>query len=147
MILGRIPPRPRMARLKFYQTDEFKIQEDYWNRKLHREGFNDHEVHSRNGRILKTVDPLNYIRNYQAGTAEYYSLVSQNILQFKFECVEHRIIMEMVADGLKPREIVEKLKTYTISYHRMTIGYIIRRYEHIWGIRRWTAKQRNLKHG
>jgi hypothetical protein len=50
-------------------------------------------------------------------------------------------VMTMRGDGFTLIQI-----TAENNIHRKTVMYIIRRYEHQWDIRKWSLKQRNLKH-
>jgi len=134
---------------KFYQTKRFKDLERCWDKKLLDTGFADAERTKNGQRILKQASSNAYrSANIQAREtrAEYYRTICYNAYRTTFVKPIDRLVMTMLADGLTIRKIVGELLRHGIKAHRMTVSFIIRRWEHRWGIRYWTLKERNLKY-
>lgn len=127
---------------KFYQGTKFLQLHKEWRQRLHADGFVDIE---RDDNTLKQ-----WAKNYSRGSRkiiieskqEYYQRITHHCHESPPKNQIHLEIMTMRGDAIKILQIAAKL-----SLNRHTITFIIRRYEHLWGIRYWSAKQRNLKNG
>lgn len=128
---------------KFYQTQSFLKLHAEWQRKLEASGFEDIETTS--GENLKQYAPNSYRQAHRLireAKLEYFRLITHKAHDDEFIGPLSLTIMTMRGDGVPIIEIADE-----IGLHRQTVRYIIRRHEHRWGIRFWTARQRNLKHG
>lgn len=56
-----------------------------------------------------------------------------------------RIVMVMHSDGYRFPEIVRFLAAFGYKRKKRSIRYLIRRYEHLWGLRTYSPKQLNRK--
>ena len=130
---------------KYYQTLDFKNLEKTWNKKLVKSGFIDAERTTRSDRVLKKVSSNSH-RYAKSLNKDYFQIISDNILSTEFKNETDQKIMILFADGKNRSEIAKKIKKKGKRF-RETVGLIIRRYEHIWGIKYWTSKERGLKNG
>lgn len=135
---------------RFYESKEFREVEKHWNHILLETGFIDQEQLSRGERILKN-DPGSHAYRLSAQSEidsrlRYFETLSRLSRETIFPSLLEKIIMQMTADGKKIVDIQEHLLKNGRSLHRQTIRFIIRRYEHDWGLRFWTKKERNLRH-
>lgn len=120
---------------KFYHTKEFKDLQKVWEEKLFSSGFSDAEQRMQN--------PYRHSpsRETREGKLEYFRTIT--------ECIHSNLeinpldltVMTMRGDGFTNIQIAKE-----IGAHRKTVMFIIRRYEHRWGLRVWSLKQRNLLH-
>lgn len=76
---------------------------------------------------------------------EYYDKLSKAVSNNSFESEIEQIIIEQKSKGQKICEIVNYLAKRRKRIHRETVRHVIRRFEHKWGIRKWTYKQMDLK--
>lgn len=132
---------------KFYQTKEFKELQRAWERKLLASDFIDIENTFDNERMLKTFDAYAFNRGRgryrnMEDEHEYFRSITNAVFNVKFANELDKTVMAMVGDGCKIKQI-----SFETHIHRQTVRYIIRRYEHNWGLKHWTLKQRNLRHG
>lgn len=135
---------------KFYQTPEFRELQKRWEEILEELGFIDAEKTKNGERVLKSRAATSFNRVSEAkrnAKIEYYSIIARHYFATVFPRQLDKYIMSMLADGLNNKQIVQKLERDGYKVHRKTVMFIIRRWEHEWGIRFWTLKQRNLKHG
>lgn len=135
--------------IKFYQTKEFKALEVLWERRLSKSGFVDAEKSLRADRALKQRSSNAY-RQMSALNREikavYFQKICDHVLTTAFKNSTDEKIMTLFSEGKKRTQIAFILKPKSRRF-RETVGLIIRRYEHIWGLRRWSAKERGLKNG
>jgi hypothetical protein len=77
----------------------------------------------------------------------YYELMGQHADEHVFDRPIDEIVLTMWAQGARVIEICAGLKKLgLVPRHKETVMFIIRRYEHIWGVRRWTLKELDLHH-
>lgn len=137
-------------KVKFYQTRDFRQLEKEWERRLLTSGFRDAELMISHERVLKQHSANAYKQKSPEEIQDkenYFRALSQNVYLNQFAKFEDKLIMSMTADGYLIKQIVEQMLRHDYKIHRQTIRFIIRRYEHDWGLRFWTPKQRNLRHG
>jgi hypothetical protein len=122
----------------------------FWDEKLKESGLKDAEKTVRGKRVLKdTASSINK-KSKQTVWVEksnYFELVTENIVKTNFETLTEELVMRKHAEGKGISEIVQDLQNLKIKIYRGTIRFIIRRFEHLWGIREWTSKDRRLKRG
>lgn len=143
--------RPLMAKThvpRFYQTNEFRELHVKWTHKLKESGFDDIEedewlVKKKSvniyGRCAKDIRESKDIREAKI---RYFEALSCKCHEEENFSQLDLTVMVMKSDGISIKEIAKETKI-----HRQTVRYIIRRYEHKWGIRYWSARQRYLKFG
>ena len=139
---------------KYYETDDFKALEKEWEAKLKASEFEDAERTVNGERVLKQ-HAENVYRQADLLTREnkatYFTMIAQRTAREKFTNPVDKIVMTMLAEGKKIKEIVYFLQEHQHRrrshgpIHRRTVSYIIRRYEQKWGIKKWSTKQLNLK--
>ena len=131
--------------MKFYHTIEFKELAREWDCRLRDSGFIDAEVLKSGKRVLKeTADfVFRWARDelVKDSKLEYFRNITHSVCKTDFIDPLDLTVMTMRGDGFSINEIAE-----CNSINRHTVTFIIRRYEHKWGLRFWTLKQRNLKH-
>jgi uncharacterized protein with gpF-like domain len=134
--------------MKFFNSKRFKDLEAAWEEKLKRSGFVDIEKKKKNGERVLKQNSANVYRQANEATRsareQYYRVIAENYHQTEFNREIDRIVMGLFAEGCSIKNIVLALNEKQISIHRQTIRFIIRRHEHIWGIKYWSAKERNL---
>jgi hypothetical protein len=126
--------------MKFYETDDFKRQQQEWYGKLAEAGFNDAETVIANDHKLKQYscrrEPLNNNKLH------YYQAITEYVNTQSFDCEIDEIVMFMRADGIKIKDISTELKKRGLERsHRETIRYIIRKYEVRWGVKKYKPSQ------
>lgn len=131
-----------------WKTKELRELYKQWEEKLKQSGFEDAEQTIGNERVLKQFS-TNFSRNepieQTLARGRYYDLLRHRLTSVRFSNGIHRYVMHRVVDGAKNSEIHKELlaKGNPVNIH--TVYLIIRRYEHKWGIRKWTAKELGLK--
>lgn len=136
--------------MKYYQRPEFRYLQFEWDKKLKDSGFIDHEVTIGSDRSLKKYALKLLSREVQLNKEakeEYYHAISCNVLSHNFDRDIDKSVMVKFSEGLTHKEIVLFVTNQGKKIHRKTVMFIIRRHEHIWGMKYWTAKQRKLKNG
>jgi hypothetical protein len=145
---------------KYWQSEAFKKIEDEWNAKLKDEGFVDIEYSTRNG--LEIKQPT--VRSCRPGGKDFkpggrahgdgfrqYVETKHNYFMALEHCMEYapprnrteRFIMYYLAMGSKISEICNELKELGGPCHRQTVRFIIRKHEHLWGIKTWEKAKLN----
>jgi predicted metal-dependent hydrolase len=76
---------------------------------------------------------------------DYYLKIFSMFHMEQFENEKNRKVIELWSQGKNKSEITRTLDTLGLHLNRETIRYVIRRFEHKWGIRNWTLKQLHLK--
>ncbi len=135
---------------KFYQTKEFKELEKEWNKFLEMTGFNDAERIKNGERVLRQNASNAYRQADEferEAKAKYFQNICHHVNRTIFTNPIDKFVMTMISDGISIKQIVLELALMGHPTHRQTIRFIVRRHEHIWGIRFWSAKDRNLKYG
>lgn len=126
---------------KFFETRAFKELKNVWDEKLKQSGFVDFEKNEK----LKQNSANSYRQANQLlreAKLEYFRLITYKAHEDEHISPIDLTVMTLRGDGIPIQTIAEE-----IQIHRQTVRYIIRRYEHAWGIKFWSSKQRNLKHG
>lgn len=129
----------------FWEKDDFKQLQKEWYSRLADEGFKDIEKHDDLSLIhqwssyvyRKAKDP--YVR---WSKQEYFMSMTECANTQPFDRDVDAIIINMVTDGKSIKDISKCLKDLHLKpSHRHSIRYIIRKYEHRWGIRTWKPEQ------
>lgn len=137
----RVMARPR-------KKQDLKLLQKEWDEILKASGFKDIERRIGNDLVLiqyasnvyRQAEPV--IRENKAA---YYEQISSWIHEHKFANESEKIIMNMIGQGARIKEVVQRLESMGVGVHRQTVRFIIRRYETEWGIKVWSNKQMNLK--
>lgn len=129
--------------MKYYQTHVFRETQREWKKRLKDSGFKDIEndkqhivgsnLSSDNKKVSKQ-ERFDYFRMI------INKLYSDSLVVPPDINPRDLIVMAMRGNGYLLKQIAKENKI-----DRRTVRFIIRRYEHLWGIRFWTKKQRNLK--
>lgn len=106
-----------------------------WNSRLQDVGFEDIELESGPNHV-QLLDK-DQVSDEQRATIEYYDRLVAAFNSEQFEDDTHKFIMGRVCEGDKKCAIVRALHERGQRIHRETVRYVIRRYEHKWGIRTW----------
>lgn len=130
--------------------DKFRTLQKHWYKILEDSGFKDIEKLVDGKLFLKEIAPHSfwYMDEFECEMrGEYYRAISkiafdENTL---YKNDVDRMILQMHAEGIKISAIMNALKMKGESKHRLSIRYIIRRYEMAWKIRHYTPKQLNKK--
>ncbi len=130
--------------------DEFRALQITWYEKLSQSGFKDIEKFKGDELVLAqsashcfgNLDALSSFLK-----ASYFRLLAQLIYDettvFRNEVDRHILIR--YSEGMKIKYIVQELKMLKMPRDRNSVRFIVRRYEMIWGIRNYTAKQLHKK--
>jgi hypothetical protein len=119
-----------------WDTEEYKELERKWYARLARNGFKDVEKQVGNKRVLK--NPGTNLGPYSRLKREYYSQVSSRIDQAQYDHKADKFIMACVAEGWTIVDICKELEKKRWKCNRKTVRLVIRKYEALWGIRKWT---------
>lgn len=131
--------------------EEFLALQKEWYEKLANSGFKDIEV-LKNGNLHLTKNIVS--RQYDAEVAkrarmreEYYRGLRHFVDEpsTKFRNSVDLFIMLLRSNGYSTYKIYAELIAAGIKRNHRTVVTTIRKYEHRWGIRFWTRKQRGLK--
>jgi hypothetical protein len=131
---------------KIYQSRQFLELSREWDTKLQRSGLVDIEETVGGEKVLKqnSANAFRQASRIERDTRpEYFSMIAECWHKENWQCPIDRCIMLGVSEGLKIKDIsllVNKLLGPRKS-ERKTIRYIIRKYEHKWGIRLWRKDQ------
>lgn len=146
--------------VKFYQDPGFQKLEEEWYGRLKADGFQDAEKKLGTDSILVCTQAranwgsdsghwlinmpgawgLSYVKE---SSQQYYNILSEWLHEDVFESEFDRIIMTRIADGAKIKDISDELKKLGHRWHRQTIRFRIRKYEHKLGIRAWAEQELN----
>lgn len=132
----------------FWKAKEFKALQKQWYQRLSDEGFKDAETLSEKCLTLKKIQERPYcaVAEVVRETREaYYTLMAQKVQEAVFRNEIDRLIMIWHADGMKACAIGRELTAIGEYRNRNTIRYLIRRYEHAWGMREYTPKELNRR--
>ena len=147
------------------KSKEFRDLEQEWATKLKDSGFEDAEIILKNGsRHLKqrsdyayqhTMLPSHKDRqesssaleeqSFREARLDFYMSVAQQVAEGKFDSDRDRRIMECFSEGMSNRVTEETLAQEGLGCHHETIRHVQRRYLHVWGLRSYTPRQRNLR--
>lgn len=129
--------------MSYWKTPKFEETKTYWYSVLAKNGFVDAE---------NTKDLLKEFSFYRGTRCPiallyikpiYYELLRDCLLNNPVDSDLDHLILSLKAQGKFIVSICEHLKALGFNRNRHTIGYIIRRYEHRWGIKKWTEKELN----
>jgi hypothetical protein len=123
--------------------EEFKKLQKYWYTVLEQHGFKDIEKISNDNFVLVSNAKDCYRHNgdelLRKAKEDYYRLMTHAVESehtvFKSEI--DRYIMYRHSQGALIKEIVDELVGYGKKRDRKTVGNTIRRYEKLWGLRRY----------
>jgi hypothetical protein len=138
--------------------ENFKELQKDWYQKLKDTGFEDIETLTSNGFRLKQ-EHRRFFRSrgdrdrdmwqtvfIEAKTNYYLRLTHKvNDPETEFRSDLDRIIMTLHSEGFSKVQIVQFLEAFGYKRKRKAIIYLIRRYEHKWGLKTYTQKQLNRK--
>lgn len=131
----------------FYKTEEFQQLQQDWYGKLKQDGFEDIEKEVKGERVLR--QRASYAFHHTAGKdpellRAYYALLSEHLAGEPWANDIDRIILTRLAEGATISAISKTLKELGQPlWHRQSIRFRIRKYEHNLGIRHWTEHQLN----
>lgn len=131
-----------------WESKAFKKLQSEWYKKLKDTGFQDAEEIVGGEQKLKQNAPNVYRQAdpvYIESKARYFELLTQHVASYRFSEPIDRTIMGLKSQGFKISEICSRLKQMGVPKHRQTVRFIVRRYEHNWGIRRWTPEEMNQR--
>lgn len=75
----------------------------------------------------------------------YYTAIGQKLAETIFRNSVDRFILTRHAEGKKAFEIVEELKARGTPRFRHSVRFIVRRYEMLWGLRKYDPRQLGKK--
>lgn len=138
--------------MKYWQTPEFKALQKTWYERLDSEGFVDEEKLD-NGELYlqpQPTDDTNYRRydhTHNAAKVSYFLTLTQFVYQHQglFKREVDRQILTLYVEGKNIKEIVGHLKDSGMKRNRDSVRCIIRRHEHMWGIKTYTYEQMYMK--
>ena len=133
---------------KWYQTQKFKDLDYLWLQKLKESGFKDQEKTLGNDRVLTQKGSNAYRQAPQVvrdNKLRYYELIGQCVFSQKWTDDASRIIMFRRSEGVKIKDICLELKDKDLKCHRQTVRFTIRKYENLWGLRKWQPHQLKSK--
>lgn len=137
---------------------EFRDLQKEWYLKLAEDGFNDAETLTAHGMRLKQ-EHRRFFRTrgdkdrdmwqsvfIEAKTNYYLRLTHKvNDPDTEFKSDLDRIILSLHSEGFSKVQIVQFLEAFGYKRKRKAIIYLIRRYEHEWGLKTYSQKQLNRK--
>jgi hypothetical protein len=132
--------------LRFWETTAFKELQKEWYAKLKDAGFDDAEKNTGENEVIKQYAVNAYSNQSDiriSAKQDYFSILRQNVESQAFDRAMDKIIMCMIADGKRIRDIQDALQMIGEYRCRNAITLIIRRYEMRWGIKTYTDKQMN----
>lgn len=128
--------------MAYWDTKEFQELQQYWYARLAETGFVDAEEDD--GLFLRQYHgPVRYNRTQD--TYDWFAQLRSRAHTEEFENGVDRIVITEYANGSPIKEIMETLKQHGYSRARNSIRFIIRRYAHKWGIRRFTKSELNQR--
>lgn len=130
--------------------DEFKKLQEYWYKLLADSGFEDIEKFNGDELVLKQSANYCYRKNDMLSRIRkenYYTRIGQAVYENEafFRNEVDRLVMARHAEGAAIKSIVEELLSLGTPRDRLTVRYIIRKYQMIWGFKYFTPKELNLK--
>jgi len=126
--------------MKFWVNKEFKALEKDWYRKLKEQGFVDIEKQIGSRQVLWSKSK---VKEDIYERSEYYRQLQNKIHTAKFDSDFDRTVMTLTAQGYMIKDIVKVLAAQGDSGYRGTVRYRIRKYENLWGVRKWTRTTRS----
>ncbi len=122
-----------------YRSQEFLDLQEEWYKRLGDSGFKDIEAAGHLKRYSNgAFKGVHTMAEYE-DRLQYYQKLRECVELFRLEIPAERITMEMRADGCTVLAISAALRALRLRpYCREKVRYIIRQYEHSWGIRSWS---------
>lgn len=111
---------------KFWKNEQYKKLEEYWYKKLEKDGFNDVES-SEDHLKMWTSTMLKKSTPTWRAKEHYYYMATQFLNDYKFESNRERIIWEYHANGISVRDIVVILKKVRIKLKKDAVWLIIKK--------------------
>lgn len=142
--------------MTYWKTARFKAMQEAWYAKLEESGFKDAEEMRDGEMMLKQTGDhmlawhttrMEYTGNLLKFESKetYYRILGEKVQDSAFQNDVDRIIVTMLAEGHRVKEITEELASQGESRCRMTIRMTLRKYEMKWGLRSYSPKQLNKK--
>lgn len=138
--------------MAYWETKKFKDLQKAWYDKLSEDGFKDVEKVCGNELQLRQSAMHPYCK---AGVVldeldrycveSYFIMLSQFANNSSFDDKVDELILGWYADGRKIKAICEELQKRGDYRCRVTVRMTIRKYEMLWGIKKYTPKQLNKK--
>lgn len=134
--------------MKFWETKSFKAIRDEWYQNLEQNGFKDIEkvcgeelvLRQFSQHVFKNVNDLAKVQK-----ESYFASLSHAVHHAEFDSEVDKLVLTLYADGQKIKTICAELERIGESRCRGAVRFMIRRYEHQWGMRKYTPKQLNRK--
>lgn len=124
---------------KAWDTPTFKALLSEWNEKLYQTGFEDHET--QNGSLKqRATNAYRQASRIERETRLQYYLSMGHGLHKEELPQDICLVLRNHVNGVPLQKIAQRC-----NLERKTVGYIIRRYQHEWGIRYWNRKQMKLR--
>ena len=134
---------------KFYETPEFKELSKEWEDILKRSGFIDSEkeIGTKRGFQQSAGGVFRNVRDPVRREAKelYFQQLTKCLHSACFDSGVDRVVMVLRSEGARITEICEALANVDMGRCRGVVRFIIRKYEHRWGIRNWTQNQLNYQ--
>jgi hypothetical protein len=129
---------------KFYETLEFKEVSKEWEEILEKGGLPDIEkqlgeqrgLRQNSSNVYRQMDPVR-----RQAKELYFQQLGKCLHSACFDENVDRVVMVLRARGSKIIEICEALAKLDMARCRGIVRFIIRKYEHKWGIRNWKPHQ------
>ena len=137
--------------MKYYESPSFLALQKAWYKRLKDTGFQDIEELNFGEPTLKQSSENKYrgLRGkdpiLKAAIEDYFRLLSEHVAEGEFDNDIERIIMQMFASGMKTCVIVRHLAQIKQPRCRTTVFYVVRKYEHRWGMKFYSPAQLNKK--
>lgn len=112
------------------EDSSFEALQAKWYAKLARKGFKD--IEDANGNLKDMGKPL------LSGKEEYYRQITNHLHYTDWDHKADKLIMKLHSDGMMIKDIVQAIKVKRWPMNRNTVALVIRKYEALWGIRKWT---------
>lgn len=132
--------------LSYWKNQHFKALQAAWYKRLSDDGFEDaEEIIGDDLELSKNVYNTHWWINETDRIAreEYYDQLSHRVREFDFISIVDELILTWFADGKRIKDIVIDLRDMGKTRCRQTIMFTIRRYEMLWGMKKYTARQLN----
>lgn len=132
--------------MSYWKSEHFKALQKTWYQRLEDSGFQDQE-HLVQGemRLKEETAPKVLEAMRKRLKEEYFIALTKYVNEAQFRNDVERVVMHWFIAGMRIGEIVEWLRIRGTPRTRFSIRYIIRRFEHKCGLRKYTRKQLNLK--
>jgi hypothetical protein len=135
--------------MNYWHTDKFLRLQKKWDKKLAKSGFVDAERRTEVDSVLKSTS-CNMVEPSDRGSTQsvgveakraYFELLADHVLSFEWTDRADELIMRRTSEGMRIVNVSKELKRLHLKCERKTIRYVIRKYESLWKIRKWTPAQ------